>query len=132
MSAIKRSTNHNPTRGTFHLISRLPLPAIFSSSLLSHTLFTALRLKMEGLIKGILDVALGQDDNKNEESAPQSRDDRSRSTWAQVSLSGFSNTLPIERLVVRFRTRFVMIWDWDCAGGVWGGGWGRSEARVCS
>lgn len=38
---------------------------------------------MEGLIKGILDVALGdRDDNKNE--GQDSRDERSRSTWAQV------------------------------------------------
>ncbi|XP_023539783.1 poly(U)-specific endoribonuclease-B [Cucurbita pepo subsp. pepo] len=42
---------------------------------------------MEGLIKGLIDVAIGHDDdnnNNNEQSAPQSRDERSRSTWAQV------------------------------------------------
>lgn len=44
---------------------------------------------MEGLIKGLIDVAIGHDDdnnNNNEQSAPQSRDERSRSTWAQVPL----------------------------------------------
>lgn len=41
---------------------------------------------MEGLIKGILDVALGQDDNRGgeTESNPRDRDERSRSSWAQV------------------------------------------------
>ncbi|KAI3958276.1 hypothetical protein MKW92_021099 [Papaver armeniacum] len=42
---------------------------------------------MEGLIKGILDVALGgdrDDHNKEESSNGQDRDERSRSTWAQV------------------------------------------------
>ncbi|POO03115.1 Endoribonuclease XendoU [Trema orientale] len=40
---------------------------------------------MDGLIKGILDVALGQDDDRRNESGPhQSRDERSRSSWAEV------------------------------------------------
>lgn len=38
---------------------------------------------MEGLIRGLLDVALGHE-HKDEESESQSREERSRSTWAQV------------------------------------------------
>ncbi|KDP45985.1 hypothetical protein JCGZ_11888 [Jatropha curcas] len=38
---------------------------------------------MDGLIKGLLDVALGHDD-KDEESTSQSRDERARSSWAEV------------------------------------------------
>ena len=44
---------------------------------------------MEGLIKGLIDVALGHDNNNNnnndEQPGPQDRDEQSRSTWAQVS-----------------------------------------------
>lgn len=41
---------------------------------------------MEGLIKGLIDVAIGNDgDNNDQQSPSQSREDRSRSTWAQVS-----------------------------------------------
>ncbi|KAM3734672.1 hypothetical protein ACB098_10G033200 [Castanea mollissima] len=49
---------------------------------------------MEGLIKGLIDVALGHDNNNNnnnnnndnndEQRGPQDRDEQSRSTWAQV------------------------------------------------
>ncbi|KAJ4951042.1 hypothetical protein NE237_027874 [Protea cynaroides] len=39
---------------------------------------------MEGLIKGLIDVALGVGDNNDDESSSHSRDERSRSTWAQV------------------------------------------------
>ncbi|KAF5195960.1 Poly(U)-specific endoribonuclease [Thalictrum thalictroides] len=40
---------------------------------------------MEGLIKGLLDVALGNNDDRERESNNSpSRDDRSRSTWAEV------------------------------------------------
>ncbi|MCI79187.1 poly(U)-specific endoribonuclease-B, partial [Trifolium medium] len=37
---------------------------------------------MEGLIKGLLDVALGNDHN-NDDDDRQSRDERSRSSWAE-------------------------------------------------
>lgn len=40
---------------------------------------------MEGLIKGLIDVALGHDNKDDEDSNPQARDERSRSSWAQVS-----------------------------------------------
>ena len=47
---------------------------------------------MEGLIKGLIDVALGHGNNNNdnnnnndEQPGPQDRDEQSRSTWAQVS-----------------------------------------------
>ena len=43
---------------------------------------------MEGLIKGLVDVAIGNrghNNNEEEESNSQSRDERSRSTWAEVS-----------------------------------------------
>lgn len=43
---------------------------------------------MDGLIKGLIDVALGHGDDRNEESDRQSRDDRSRSSWAEVSVVG--------------------------------------------
>ena len=52
---------------------------------------------MEGLIKGLIDVALGHDNNNNnnnnndEQPGPQDRDEQSRSTWAQVSNN---NTAP--------------------------------------
>ncbi|PON47156.1 Endoribonuclease XendoU [Parasponia andersonii] len=40
---------------------------------------------MDGLIKGFLDVALGEDDDRRNESGPhQYRDERSRSSWAEV------------------------------------------------
>ncbi|XP_043690873.1 poly(U)-specific endoribonuclease-B-like [Telopea speciosissima] len=39
---------------------------------------------MEGLIKGLIDVALGVGDNNNDESNSHARDEQSRSTWAQV------------------------------------------------
>ncbi|KAK9927787.1 hypothetical protein M0R45_024953 [Rubus argutus] len=39
---------------------------------------------MEGLIKGLIDVALGHDGNKDEDSAARDRDERSRSTWSEV------------------------------------------------
>lgn len=44
---------------------------------------------MEGLIKGLIDVALGndhnnQDNNNNDDDDRQSRDERSRSSWAEV------------------------------------------------
>ncbi|XP_030947124.1 poly(U)-specific endoribonuclease-B isoform X2 [Quercus lobata] len=46
---------------------------------------------MEGLIKGLIDVALGHGNNNNnnnndddEQPGPQDRDEQSRSTWAQV------------------------------------------------
>ncbi|KAF3448206.1 hypothetical protein FNV43_RR08919 [Rhamnella rubrinervis] len=39
---------------------------------------------MDGLIKGLIDVALGHGDDRNEESDGQSRDERSRSSWAEV------------------------------------------------
>ncbi|KAG6687680.1 hypothetical protein I3842_11G085500 [Carya illinoinensis] len=39
---------------------------------------------MEGLIKGLIDVALGHDNKDDEDSNPQARDERSRSSWAQV------------------------------------------------
>lgn len=37
---------------------------------------------MDGLIKGLIDVALGGNDNDNDR--PESRDERSRSSWAEV------------------------------------------------
>lgn len=37
---------------------------------------------MEGLVKGLLNVALGNDENERDN---QDRDERSRSSWAQVS-----------------------------------------------
>ena len=54
---------------------------------------------MEGLIKGLIDVALGHDNNNNnnnnnnndEQPGQQDRDEQSRSTWAQVSNN---NTAP--------------------------------------
>ncbi|KAL6178487.1 hypothetical protein ACLB2K_050005 [Fragaria x ananassa] len=39
---------------------------------------------MEGLIKGLIDVALGHGDHKEEDSAAGDRDERSRSTWSEV------------------------------------------------
>ncbi|BFG31192.1 hypothetical protein CerSpe_174660 [Prunus speciosa] len=39
---------------------------------------------MEGLIKGLIDVALGHDENRNEDPGPRDREEQSRSTWAQV------------------------------------------------
>lgn len=39
---------------------------------------------MDGLVKGLLDVALGHGDKDEESSESQSRDERSRSTWAEV------------------------------------------------
>ncbi|XAR70580.1 hypothetical protein NMG60_11027481 [Bertholletia excelsa] len=39
---------------------------------------------MDGLIKGLMDVALGGHDDRNEERDSQYREERSRSTWAQV------------------------------------------------
>ncbi|KAM5573218.1 hypothetical protein ABKV19_012983 [Rosa sericea] len=39
---------------------------------------------MEGLIKGLINVALGHGDNKEEDSAAGDRDQRSRSTWSEV------------------------------------------------
>lgn len=40
---------------------------------------------MEGLIKGLIDVALGHNDNRDEETnSSESREEQSRSTWAQV------------------------------------------------
>jgi poly(U)-specific endoribonuclease len=41
---------------------------------------------MEGLIKGLIDVALGNDHNNqdNNNDDRQSRDERSRSSWAEV------------------------------------------------
>ncbi|PNX57938.1 hypothetical protein L195_g050657, partial [Trifolium pratense] len=39
---------------------------------------------MEGLIKGLLDVALGNDHNNQDDDDRQSRDERSRSSWAEV------------------------------------------------
>lgn len=39
---------------------------------------------MEGLIKGLMDVALGHDDKRDHETNSQDRDERSRSTWAEV------------------------------------------------
>lgn len=36
---------------------------------------------MEGLVKGLLNVALGNDENERDN---QDRDERSRSSWAQV------------------------------------------------
>lgn len=48
---------------------------------------------MEGLIKGLIDVALGHDDNRDEETnSSESREEQSRSTWAQVSIRFFNNT----------------------------------------
>ena len=50
---------------------------------------------MDGLIKGLLDVALnaiGNDDG-DRRSGSQNQDERSRSTWAQVSTPSFSPTL---------------------------------------
>lgn len=41
---------------------------------------------MEGLIKGLVDVALGgARDRDDREEEQQSRDERSRSSWAEVS-----------------------------------------------
>jgi len=40
---------------------------------------------MDGLIKGLIDVALGgNDNNNNDNDRPESRDERSRSSWAEV------------------------------------------------
>ncbi|XP_057978555.1 uncharacterized protein LOC131164991 isoform X2 [Malania oleifera] len=39
---------------------------------------------MDGLIKGLIDATLGHGEEKDGESGPSSRDERSRSTWAQV------------------------------------------------
>ncbi|XP_015896728.3 uncharacterized protein LOC107430408 isoform X2 [Ziziphus jujuba] len=39
---------------------------------------------MDGLIKGLIDVALGHGDDREEESGPESREERSRSTWSEV------------------------------------------------
>lgn len=40
---------------------------------------------MEGLIKGLIDAALGNDDREDERSGERgSESERSRSTWAQV------------------------------------------------
>ncbi|GMQ04550.1 hypothetical protein CsSME_00049927 [Camellia sinensis var. sinensis] len=39
---------------------------------------------MDGLIKGLIDVALGHNDDRDEERNSESREDRSRSTWAEV------------------------------------------------
>ncbi|CAN6587561.1 unnamed protein product [Malus baccata var. baccata] len=39
---------------------------------------------MEGLIKGLIDVVIGHDDNRDEEPRPRDREEQSRSTWAQV------------------------------------------------
>lgn len=48
---------------------------------------------MDGLIKGLIDVALGHGHDREEESGPQSREERSRSTWSEVSVSHcFSNS----------------------------------------
>lgn len=48
---------------------------------------------MEGLIKGLVNVALGQgDDNRDNDrdhSNSESRDERSRSSWAEVSFHQF-------------------------------------------
>ncbi|KAG5526182.1 hypothetical protein RHGRI_032457 [Rhododendron griersonianum] len=38
---------------------------------------------MEGLIKGLIDIALGHDDRDQQRNPPESREDQSRSTWAQ-------------------------------------------------
>lgn len=40
---------------------------------------------MEGLVKGLLNVALGNDENDDRNNQSRDRDERSRSTWAQVS-----------------------------------------------
>lgn len=42
---------------------------------------------MEGLIKGLIDVAIGHDGNKEEDSAARDRDERSRSTWSEVVIT---------------------------------------------
>lgn len=42
---------------------------------------------MEGLIKGLIDVALGHDGNKEEDSAARDRDEQSRSTWSEVIIT---------------------------------------------
>nr|XP_016473055.1 PREDICTED: poly(U)-specific endoribonuclease-B-like isoform X2 [Nicotiana tabacum] len=39
---------------------------------------------MEGLVKGLLNVALGNDENDDRNNQSRDRDERSRSTWAQV------------------------------------------------
>ncbi|KAB1228241.1 Poly(U)-specific endoribonuclease-B [Morella rubra] len=39
---------------------------------------------MDGLIKGLIDLALGHNDRDDEEREPQAGEERSRSTWAQV------------------------------------------------
>ncbi|CAL5373773.1 unnamed protein product [Camellia sinensis] len=39
---------------------------------------------MDGLMKGLIDVALGHNDDRDEERNSESREDRSRSTWAEV------------------------------------------------
>ncbi|XP_058189890.1 uncharacterized protein LOC131307414 isoform X4 [Rhododendron vialii] len=48
---------------------------------------------MEGLIKGLIDVALGHDDNQ-QRNPPESREDQSRSTWAQVVTGEQDNDEP--------------------------------------
>jgi poly(U)-specific endoribonuclease len=39
---------------------------------------------MEGLVKGLLDIAIGNDDNRGDRDNSQDRDERSRSSWAEV------------------------------------------------
>lgn len=58
-----------------------------SYSLSLFNLFSFYSSKMDGLIKGLIDVALGHGDDRDGESDRQSRDERSRSSWAEVSVS---------------------------------------------
>lgn len=46
---------------------------------------------MDGLIKGLIDAALGRGDENKEESGPESRDEQSRSTWVEVSTNHIHN-----------------------------------------
>ncbi|KAI7991986.1 hypothetical protein LOK49_LG12G00237 [Camellia lanceoleosa] len=49
---------------------------------------------MDRLIKGLIDVALGHNDDRDEERNSESREDRSRSTWAEVVSGEQDNNEP--------------------------------------
>ncbi|KAK9266948.1 hypothetical protein L1049_027207 [Liquidambar formosana] len=75
---------------------------------------------MEGLIKGLIDVALGHGDRDEESSESQSRDERSRSTWAQV-VSGEEDedqqtTHPTQNRWNRQEERLGQNEEWEVAG----------------
>lgn len=59
---------------------------------------------MEGLIKGLVNVAMGQEDdnrdNHRDHSNSESRDERSRSSWAQVSFHHFYYHLCIQYVYI--------------------------------